>query len=362
MVSLLSNKQITQTFKKRMELLGKPATISTGEPGEEVVKVETKTNGRKNEKWTREDIANQEYKALLSEGMALYRRGEYHRAIEAFTQATEKSNDRQNENILIDRADCYIKIGNPEKALLDVNQVLSDYSDKDKPNPRAILTKAEAYFSMGEFEFALVFFQKGLALRKDMSAFKDGVTKAKHAILDAINGKNLFQPNPNYAISRPRKPLVEIIERSLPKESDDNKQKDLAALLPEKVAPLSVTQEKQCFLGELSLDYDFLIELRSELSDPNRNELDDHGKKEDEEILKIVEDAIQYLDQRGAFWSQQGSKTLPQEMKEKTNKNSLTRTTESPTKKNKTAHYEMTKFQQYEGKYGNKEETIEKEK
>jgi len=339
-----------------MELLGKSATVSTGVDGEEVVKVETKGNGRKNDKWTREDIANQEYKALLSEGSALYRRNEFHRAIEAFTQANEKASDRENNDILIDRADCYIQVGNPEEALKDVNRVL----DSDPQNPRAILTKAEAYFSMGEFEFALVFFQRGLSIRKDMAAFKDGVTKAKHAILDAINGVDLFQPNPNYALCRPRKALVEIKERKVIAPEDDKKVAEVANLLPEKVAPLTVTQEKHNFLGELSLDYDFLYELHSELTDTNRVQTDEHGKKEDEEILTIVEDALKYLDQRGAFWSQQGKKSGPtSDSKTRSTGSVMGKSTGSPTKSQKPKkprNFEMSKTEQYEARFGEKKE------
>lgn len=376
MVSNLSNKQLTETFRKRMELLGKSA-VSTTEGGEEPeAPVVPKKKGRNLPKWTRENALEQEYKALLSEGMALYRRNEFQRAIDAFTKASDQSPDNSDKEILIERADCYIQIGKPELALEDVNKVL-----QDRPkNPRAILTKAEAYFSMGEFEFALVFFQRGLSIRKDMSGFRDGVTKSKHAILDSINGEDLFQPNPNYATSRPRKPLVEVKERSVPsddqpedEEAQKKKKDDVTRLLPEKVAPLATTDEKSDFLGELSLDYQFLRELQSELENPTTagSEAEEHGKKEDEQIKKIVDDALDYLDQRGAFWSQQGRKSAEEE-KEKNKKNTEQENTSkastpeqrndsTTTKRNiksntKAAHYEMSKIQQYEAKYGTADE------
>ena len=61
---------------------------------------------------------------------------------------------KEDPNILIDRADCYIQVGQPEDAIRDVDTVLKD----NEKNPKAILTKAEVYFSIGDFEFALVFF------------------------------------------------------------------------------------------------------------------------------------------------------------------------------------------------------------
>lgn len=366
MVSTLSNKQLTETFKKRMELLGKSAFGPTGDEEDGGAAPVQKPKGRNLPKWTKENAQEQEYKALLSEGMALYRRNEYQRAIEAFTKASDQSPDNTDKEILIDRAYCYIQIGKPELALEDVNKVLQD----QPKNPRAILMKAEAYFSMGEFEFALVFFQRGLSIRKDMSGFRDGVTKSKHAILDSINGEDLFQPNPNYATSRPRKPLVEVKERSAPPEDQpaegdtQKKKEDVTRLLPEKVAPLQTTDSKSNFLGELSLDYEFLRELQSELENSPQavGEAAEHGKKEDEEIKKIVDDALDYLDQRGAFWSQQGRKA-EDDAKEGTKKRASTGSLKNETKsskqrtsKSKTAHYEMSKIQQYEAKYGTAEE------
>ena len=377
MVSVLTPSQINRTFQLRMGLLGKSAFPPSGDPDEPPTVVmpnmPEKPNlhgGRKPHQFTMDE---QEYTALYSEGSALYQRKEYARAIEAFSKANDITVDKPNPNILIDRADCYIQIGQPELALADVNKVLSE----SKNNPRAILTKAEAYFSMGEFEFALVFFERGLSIRKDMSGFRDGVTKAKHAILDAIHGENVFQPNPNYATSRPRKPLVQT--RELPKEEHESspdeqtqQQQDYSKLLPEKVPPLASTEEKENYLGELSLDYEFLRELQSELNDPQYQSKE--GEKENEEMKKIVNSTLQFLQQRGAFWSQQGRKEESTESNEDGNKTrsrgntakSKSGTLSSPkgtttsekrasrTTKGQQPHYEMSKLQQYENKYPSK--------
>lgn len=331
------------------KLLGKDQEITKTdeETGEQIV-VKKKATGKP---ITKEDAQMLEYKALVSEGGTLYRAKEYRRAIDAFTQAMDKQKDDQN--ILIDRANCYIQVGQPEDALRDIDSVLQD----NPSNPRAILTKAEAYFSMGEFEFALVFFQRGLSVRKDMSAFRDGVTKCKSAILDSINGVDLFQANPNFAVSRPRKALVEVSKDTTVEEKEDpDKKERTAALLPEKVEPLSSsTQEKKGFLGELSLDYEYLLELREEVT--NHGQEDQYSKKEDDQIAAIVGDALLYLDQRGAFWSQQGgSKEGMGETQDRASSKDKARTSSagrgSPSKKGRTAHYEMSKIQQYEAKYG----------
>ena len=363
-----------QAYKLRLEaarkILGKDQEIIKidEETGEQVVVKKKNLNPI-----SREDAQNLEYKALVSEGGTLYRAKEYRRAIDAFTLAMEKQ--KEDQNILIDRANCYIQVGQPEDALKDIDNVLRSHPN----NPRAILTKAEAYFSMGEFEFALVFFQRGISIRKDMSAFKDGITKCKSAILDSINGENLFQANPNYAVSRPRKALVQIskdksadLEKTNPQQ-DEEKLMQTQALLPEKVVPLTASADKNLYLGELQLDYDYLLELQEEVT--NTGTEDEYSKKEDEQIAKVVADAILYLDQRGAFWCQQGGNKdnkddastaqskIQQITGEKKTRGSTrssqkltaSRTTAGSTSKGqrgKTAHYEMSKIQQYEAKYG----------
>ncbi|OHT17326.1 TPR Domain containing protein [Tritrichomonas foetus] len=348
------NRRLAQTAK----LLGKDQEITKidEETGETVI-VKKSIKGKPISK---EMAADLEYRALVSEGNTLYQAKEYRRAIDAYTQAMEKQKD--DPSILIERANCYIKVGQPEDGLKDIDNVLNNSPN----NPKAILTKAEAYFSMGEFEFSLVFFQRGKYIRKDMVAFRDGITKCKSAILDSINGENLFQANPNFAVSRPRKALVTVSkERSVEPQVDEAKLAQTAALLPEKVEPLSSTEEKAQYLGELQLDYDYLLELQEEVT--NVTHEDEYSKKEDEKIASVVADALLYLDQRGAFWCQQGGSTATKTTNNdengekpetsKTTKNTQERTTAKSaksikTKNNRTAHYEMSKIQQYETKYG----------
>ena len=335
-------------LKHTAMLLGKDQEITKidEETGETVV-IKKKNTGKP---ITREDAQMLAYKALVNEGGALFRAKEYRRAIEAFTQAMDKQ--KEDQSILIDRANCYIQVGQPEDALRDIDIVLRD----NQNNPRAILSKAEAYFSMGEFEFALVFFQRGLSVRKDMSGFKDGVIKCKSAILDSINGVDLFQANPNFVQGHPRKPLVEVTDRTVDLGDENERMQRTAALLPEKVEPLSTAQDKKDFLGELALDYEYLLELREEVNQQS----DEHGKKEDEQISAVVSDALLYLEQRGAFWSQQsGSKenqspdeTQEQGTRQRSPSKSPSRQSPTRAQRQKTAHYEMSKIQQYEAKYG----------
>jgi tetratricopeptide (TPR) repeat protein len=314
---------------------------------------------------THEQVLELEYKALVQEGQVLYYRNEFYRAIEAFTKASQ--NNKEDLGILIDRANCYIQVGNPKAALTDINTVL-----RTKPeDTRAILAKAEAFFSMGEFEFALVFFEKGLAIRKDLVGFRDGISKSKNAIIDSINGEKPFQPNPNFAASRPRKALI-TTKRRTPLVTEDDEGGDVAQFLPDPVPPLTLTlDQKSSYLGELALDYDYLVELREEIilgSD------DGYGEMEDKKILGIVNDALIYLNQRAQFWSQQGGPESPDKRESSAEQGTpgfapTARRTSSKVKVTKMqgatssarrgqaateepAHYEMSKIQVYEAKYG----------
>ena len=48
--------------------------------------------------------------------------------------------------------------------------------------------KAEALYSKGNFEFALVFYQRGYKLRPEMKEFRLGIQKAQEAIENSIGG------------------------------------------------------------------------------------------------------------------------------------------------------------------------------
>lgn len=355
-------------LKETRRILGKDEVeIKKDEETGEEIAVPKKPAGKP---ITKEDAQALEYRAIVAEGKTLYHAKECRRAIEAFTTAMEKQKDDQS--VLIDRANCYIQVGQPEDALRDVDLVLRDHPG----SPQAILTKAEAYFSMGEFEFALVFFQRGQSIRKDIVAFRDGVTKCKSAILDSINGSELYQANPNFAVSRPRKPLLEVSpEKTQPRQEDPEKLRKTAELLPEKVEPLPITLGCKEFLGELSLDYEYMLELQEEIDALGE---EGYGKTEDEKILAVVCDALTYLDQRSAFWSQQdgtgAAETDGEASPDAKGKKSVRRSAaaspdakakakkwarrspsaKSPEKKKaaRTAHYEMSKIQQYETKYG----------
>lgn len=51
------------------------------------------------------------------------------------------------------------------------------------------MQKAEALYSMGEFELALMFFHRGKKIRPDLKEFQLGINKAQEAIDNSVGGK-----------------------------------------------------------------------------------------------------------------------------------------------------------------------------
>jgi tetratricopeptide (TPR) repeat protein len=318
---------------------------------------------------THEEVLDLQYRAYVQEGQVLYYRCEFRRAIDVFTKAININ--KETLGILVDRANCYIQVGDPRAALTDINAVLTVKPE----DTRAMLAKAEAFFSMGEFEFALVFFQRGYAIRTDVIGFRDGITKAKSAIMDSINGEKPFQPNPNFAASRPRKPLIPLKEIT-PLEQEDQEEQDIVTLLPENVPPLTLTvEQKGAYLGELALDYDYLIELREEILAGTDDET---GQEEDKKILELANHAIIYLNHRAQFWCQQEAAHPKKEQPPQASPDGVAReppsarrnapkvmrvpsaASQQPSSRRAsgtqeaTPHYELTKIQLYEAKYGAK--------
>ena len=55
--------------------------------------------------------------------------------------------------------------------------------------PQGLFQKAEALYSMGDFEMALVFYHRGHKLRPELEAFRLGIQKAREAIDNSVGSK-----------------------------------------------------------------------------------------------------------------------------------------------------------------------------
>ncbi|XP_014413561.1 tetratricopeptide repeat protein 25 isoform X2 [Camelus ferus] len=230
------------------------------------------------------------FPSYMAEGERLYLCGEFAKAAHSFSNALHLQNG--DKNCLVARSKCFLKMGELEKSLADAEASLQG----DPTFCKGILQKAETLYTMGDFEFALVFYHRGYKLRPDRE-FKVGIQKAQEAINNSVgspssikleNKGDLFflskQAERMQAQQKPH-PVRQLLHH--PK----TKSKRKSSLKSEKI----VCQ----LLGELYVDKEYLEKLLL-----------------DEDLIKgtikrglTVEDfimtGINYLDMRSDFWRQQ---------------------------------------------------------
>lgn len=120
------------------------------------------------------------FTVYIAEGDKLYKAGDYKKAVEAFTDAIDLEPD--NSSTYVNRSKCYLAMGEAQLALDDSERSLK----YDPDYHRGIYQKAEALYSLGNFEFALVFYHRGQKLRPELSIFRLGVQKATEAIINSV--------------------------------------------------------------------------------------------------------------------------------------------------------------------------------
>ncbi|KAM5212770.1 outer dynein arm-docking complex subunit 4 isoform 5-T5 [Hipposideros larvatus] len=119
------------------------------------------------------------FPSYMAEGERLYLCGEFSKAALSFSNALRLQNS--DKNCLVARSKCFLKMGELEKSLKDAEASL----EGDPTFCKGILQKAETLYTMGDFEFALVFYHRGYKLRPDRE-FKVGIQKAQEAINNSV--------------------------------------------------------------------------------------------------------------------------------------------------------------------------------
>ncbi|XP_007177723.1 outer dynein arm-docking complex subunit 4 isoform X2 [Balaenoptera acutorostrata] len=119
------------------------------------------------------------FPSYMAEGERLYLCGEFAKAAHSFSNALHLQNG--DKNCLVARSKCFLKMGELEKSLADAEASLQG----DPTFCKGILQKAETLYTMGDFEFALVFYHRGYKLRPDRK-FKVGIQKAQEAINNSV--------------------------------------------------------------------------------------------------------------------------------------------------------------------------------
>uniref|UniRef100_A0A8C6XQ82 Outer dynein arm-docking complex subunit 4 n=1 Tax=Naja naja TaxID=35670 RepID=A0A8C6XQ82_NAJNA len=209
------------------------------------------------------------FPSLMAEGTMLSRRGELSKALSYFTYALQlQPGDR---NCLVSRSKCYLRLGDTENALKDAEASLT----ADKEFTKGLYQKAEALYTMGDFEFALVFYHRGHKLRPDLQKFRLGIQKSKEAIENSVI---LF--------------YLKKAKQKLHIKKD-------AKYLSKQQAPVRNEKMERQLLGELYVDKAFLEKLLKD------EELIKSVTKQGVTVGDLLQEGLSYLDTRTDFWQQQ---------------------------------------------------------
>jgi len=155
----------------------------------------------------------------------LYRRGQYRKAIQTYTEALELRDS--DPNCLVARSRCYIKLGDTDNALKDAEASLA----KDPTFYKGLYQKAEALYCKGDFEFALVFFHRGRRKRPELEdeKFRLGIQRAEKSIRDVLCAGRIDWPRTKNRDKKTiilHKPEEKLEAKILTQTSNELKQKE----------------------------------------------------------------------------------------------------------------------------------------
>ncbi|KAI3378335.1 hypothetical protein SNEBB_011084 [Seison nebaliae] len=248
------------------------------------------------------------FPALMGEGDKFYKDQLFQKAVTCFSDALElKPNDKV---CLVARSSCYLKLGKNYLALQDAESAL----EEDETFAKGLYQKAEALYSMGEFELALVYYYRGKKYRPDIREFQLGINKSQEAIDNCVGAKkHPYLMNPaktklevkgdlTYFYEQTEKTKQHKIKASTTQPSGYQRPK-AAVVYQEKRKerrPLEGNQRTQKhLLGEL---YEDRIYLERLLRD---EEINSPKTTSAQRINDLINDGLDYLDTRTEFWRQQ---------------------------------------------------------
>lgn len=225
------------------------------------------------------------YEIYKAEADALFKLGEYRKAVDCYTMALAR---RQGDRIcLVSRSKCYIKLGDTNKALQDAEASLED----DKDYHRGMFQKAEALFNQGDFEMALVYYHRGNRLRPELQEFRLGIQKAKEAIINCVGTPERVKLDTSGDLS--------FFQAQNEKKSKRKNVTQTVTAVPrrKRASERSAQNERTIrqLLGDLYGDKQYLEKLLKNTE--NRTET---GRI----INHIAEEGLNYLDTRTEFWQQ----------------------------------------------------------
>ncbi|XP_054657376.1 outer dynein arm-docking complex subunit 4 [Grus americana] len=228
------------------------------------------------------------FPSFMAEGTLLCRRGEYDKALACFNNALKlRAGDK---HCLVARSKCYLKLGDTENSLKDAEASLQD----DKTFSKGLYQKAETLYTMGDFEFALVFYHRGYRLRPELQEFKLGIEKSQEAIVNCIG-------SPSSVKLENKEDLCFISRQAESKKANQKAQIKLTKdqKWTRKQEPVRNPKTERQLLGELYADKAYLEKLLKD------KDLMESSTKQGIKIADLVLSGIAYLDTRSEFWQQQ---------------------------------------------------------
>ncbi|KAK6311585.1 hypothetical protein J4Q44_G00172490, partial [Coregonus suidteri] len=157
-----------------------------------------------------------------------------------------------DKNCLVARSKCYVKMGDSDNALRDAEASLKE----DKEFFKGLYQKAEALYTMGDFEFALVFYHRGHKLRPELQEFRLGIQKAQEAIDNSVGSPSSVKLENKGDLSFFHK--ADEVKKGWPKGLIHPLRREMRQ--QNKKTPKSEKTAKQ-LLGELYSDKEYLEKL-----------------------------------------------------------------------------------------------------
>ncbi|NXG53380.1 TTC25 protein, partial [Psilopogon haemacephalus] len=228
------------------------------------------------------------FPSFMAEGTLLARRGEHGKALACFSNALKlRAGDK---HCLVARSECYLRLGDTENALRDAEASLQN----DKTFSKGLYQKAETLYTMGDFEFALVFYHRGCRLRPDLQKFALGIEKAQEAIVNCIG-------SPSSVKLESREELCFVSRQAESRKANQKPQIKLTKdqKWAKKQKPVRNPKIEQQLLGELYADKTYLEELLKD------KDLMESSTKQGGKVAELVLGGISYLESRSEFWQQQ---------------------------------------------------------
>uniref|UniRef100_A0A8C5JBC4 Outer dynein arm-docking complex subunit 4 n=1 Tax=Junco hyemalis TaxID=40217 RepID=A0A8C5JBC4_JUNHY len=225
---------------------------------------------------------------LMSEGLALSRRGQHEKALGRFNDALKlRASDK---HCLITRSKCFLRLGDTENSLKDAEASLQI----DDTFYEGLYQKAESLYAMGDFEFALVFYHRGRRLRPDLHKFLLGIHKAEEAIINCIgNPSTVKLENKEELCFVSRQAELQSKKDSQKQQKKPKDQKD------QKHTKKKSPKTEQQLLGRLYDDKAYLEKLLKD------EDLMQSNTRQGTKVMDLVLGGISYLNQRRDFWQQQ---------------------------------------------------------